>query len=87
MSCLKSFDFIKGFSVDYMHCALLGVSKLLINLWFDPARCRNTLHDLRGDIRWIDKCLSCTQVPSLIRRKPRGISDLKHWKGTLCYFD
>ena len=81
MSCLKSFNFITGFSVEYMHCALLGVSKGLLNLWIDPTRCRDTSHDLRGDIPQLNKLLSFVQVPSLIRRKPRGITDLKHWKG------
>ena len=83
MSCLKSFDFVNGFSVEYMHCALLGVSKLLLNLWTNPARCRGTSHDLRSDIPYLDRCLGCVHVPSLIRRKPRGISDSKHWKGIL----
>ncbi len=82
MTCLKSFDFINGFSVEYMHCSLLGVSKLLLNLWMNPTRCNGTSHNLHGDIVWIDHCLiNNVQVPSLIRRKPRGISVMKHWKG------
>lgn len=30
--CLESFDFIKSSGIDYTHCVLLGVTKLLINL-------------------------------------------------------
>lgn len=74
MSCLKSLDFIKGFSVDYMHCALLGVSKLLLNLWTNPARCRNTDHNLIASIPVMDNRIKCIQVPSMINRKPRGLS-------------
>ena len=61
-------------SVEYMHCALLGVSKLLLSLWTDPARCGGMLHDIRV-------CDDRIKVPSSIRRKPRTVSDLKHWKG------
>lgn len=68
-------------SVEYMHCALLGVSKLLMGLWTDPTRCRDTCHDLRRDIPQLNKLLSQVQVPSSIRRNPRAITDLKHWKG------
>ena len=65
-----------------MHCALLGVSKLLLSLWMDAARCSGTSHDLRADISLLDERISKIEVPSEIRRKPRGISDMKHWKGT-----
>lgn len=68
-------------SVEYMHCALLGVSKLLLSLWTDCARCRDTHHDLRSAIPRLDKVLGGIKVPSVIRRKPRGLSDIKHWKG------
>ena len=80
-TCLKSFDFINGFSVDYMHCTLIGVSKLLLNLWTNSSRCSGTNHNLHSDIPLLDSRLRCVQVPAMIRRKPRGISDVKHWKG------
>lgn len=32
---IPGFDMIKGISVDYMHCVLLGVTKMLMTLWFD----------------------------------------------------
>ena len=76
---LKSFDFIKGMSLDYMHCALLGVSKLLLNLWTDTARCRSTNHNLHADVKILDERIAQITVPSEIRRKPRGISDMKGW--------
>lgn len=83
MSCLKSLHFIKGFSIDYMHCALLGVSKLLLSLWTDPARCRNTDHNLVSSISLIDSHMKGIQVPLMITRKPRGLCELKHWKGQM----
>lgn len=30
---LQYYDFVKSSSIDYMHGVLLGVTKLLINLW------------------------------------------------------
>ena len=70
LSCLKSFDFVKGFSVEYMHCALLGVTKLLLKLWTNPSISRGTSHDLHAVIPMLDNKLSHVQVPSVIRRKP-----------------
>lgn len=31
---LSYYDIIKGTAVDHMHCVLLGVTKLLLSLWF-----------------------------------------------------
>ena len=81
LGCLKSFDLIKGMSPDYMHCALLGVSKMLLHLWTDTSRCRGTLHNLHADVALLDRRIKDIEVPSEIHRKPRGISDLKQWKG------
>ena len=44
---LPSFDVVKGVSVDYVHCVLLGLVRKLLNLWFDnleTARMVCTLH-------------------------------------------
>lgn len=82
MSCLKSLDFVKGFAVDYMHCTLLGVAKLLLNLWTEPSKSHGTEYNLQSAIPIIDDRMKCVKVPVLIRRKPREISNLKHWKGT-----
>ena len=32
---LPGFDIIKGVAVDYMHCVLIGVTKMFMTLWFD----------------------------------------------------
>lgn len=40
ISCMiaaKDFDLINGFTIDYMHCVLLGVTKKLCTLWFDSS--------------------------------------------------
>ncbi len=81
LACIRSLDFVNGISVEYMHCALLGVSKLLLTLWTDSTRCSNTVHDLRYAMPLLDRRINNIKIPSSIRRKPRPISDLKHWKG------
>ena len=75
-------DFIKGNSPEYMHCALLGVSKLLLGLWTDTARSKGKEYNIHKHIPAIDHLISShIETPSEITRKPRGISNLKHWKG------
>jgi len=32
---LSHYDIIKGTGIDYMHCVLLGITKLLLSLWFN----------------------------------------------------
>lgn len=82
---MKHFDFVKGTSPEYMHCALIGVAKLLIGLWTDSAKCMGKGYDIRKHISAIDELMTSRniQTPSEITRKPRGLSDVKHWKGTL----
>ena len=82
LSCLKSFDIVKGMSPDYMHCALLGVTKMLLHMWTDRARSRDSIHDIHFEVHLLDERMSHISVPSEVRRKPRGVSDIKHWKGT-----
>ena len=82
LSCLNSFKIVEEFSPDYMHGALLGVTKLLINLWTAPSKCRGTDHDLHSVVDLLDERIQQMKIPSEIRRSPRGIKDVKHWKGT-----
>lgn len=84
---LQHFNFIKGTSPDYMHCALLGTAKLLVSLWTETARCRGSEHDIRRHIPVIDQLLTTNIVtPAEIIRKPRGLSQLKHWKGMVALY-
>ena len=81
MSCLKSFNFVTGFSIDYMHCVLLGVTKLLLKLWLQPSRNRDNLYSINRHVPELNERLKNVMVPSLIRRKPRSLDEIKHWKG------
>lgn len=79
---LKYYDFIKGASIDYMHCVLLGVTKLLIKLWFSSALSKEDF-SVSHSSELIDKCLVNIKPPSFVTRIPRSISThFKYWKAS-----
>ena len=65
-----------------MHCALLGVARLLLTLWTTSSKCHGTKYDLHLAIVQLDGRITKIQVLSEIRRFPRGIHEMKHWKGS-----
>jgi len=73
----SSYDIINGTAVDYMHCVLIGITKLLMSLWFGSEHSRDPFYIGRS-VSTIDKYLLEIQPPSCITRKPRAIS--KHMK-------
>ena len=75
-------DLVDGIPVDYMHCVLLGVSKLLMTRWFD-----SSYHDqpfyLELQINSIDFKLLQQRPPSEFSRSPRSIQHhQKYWKAS-----
>jgi len=67
---------IQSVSPEYMHLALLGVSKTVLNLWISEP-------DIQSNMAEIERRITNIEVPSEINREPRGLSEMKHWKGTL----
>ena len=69
---LNSFDIIKGFTPDYMHCFLLGVAKqyteYILN-YISPS-----------DYETVDYWLSNVKVPHQVCRLARPLSDRANWK-------
>ncbi|XP_028417094.1 uncharacterized protein LOC114541355 [Dendronephthya gigantea] len=68
---LKHYDIIKGTGIDYMHAVLLGVMKLLLNLWFGTNR--NFPFSISHKINQVDKRLLSIRPPDCISRCPRSI--------------
>ena len=68
---LKHYDIIKGTGIDHMHAVLLGIMKMLLNLWFGTNRSFDfcILHKIRE----ADKRLLSIKPPSSISRCPRSI--------------
>ncbi|XP_046332208.1 uncharacterized protein LOC124115320 [Haliotis rufescens] len=77
---LSSFDYVRSCSVDYMHCVLLGVTKLLLTLWFSSAHAASRF-SLLPYVNSVDNLLCSVKPPSNISRLPRSINEhLKYWK-------
>jgi hypothetical protein len=82
LMCLNSFDYVKGTCIDYMHGVLLGITKLLINLWISPSYSKEDF-SVASFSEVIDSRLLQIKPPSFITRVPRSISShFKYWKAS-----
>ena len=76
---------IKGMSIDYMHCILLGICRLLLRLWVQSSY-HQELWYIGNKINIVDKRLCSIKPPDEIQRTPRSIElTMKFWKGALYY--
>lgn len=76
MSCLvaaKYFDLIFGFSIDYMHCVLLGIVKKLMSLWLDSSNHSKPFYIKKKQQTLLSNRLIKIKPISEIMRKPRSI--------------
>nr|XP_047131573.1 uncharacterized protein LOC124810559 isoform X1 [Hydra vulgaris] len=75
------FDMVTKFPLDYMHLVCLGVVRRIINLCLNgPRSCKlsqNTVNILSDRFFQI-RCY----IPKEFSRKPRSLSDFRHWKAT-----
>lgn len=69
MDTLRGFDMIRGFSIDYVHCVLLGVCRQLFRLWLET-KYRHELWYIGNKISELDSRLSAIHPPSEIERTP-----------------
>jgi len=68
-------------SVDYMHLVLLGVSRLLLRLWFDSKH-HKELWYIGPRLHHVDEQLCAIRVPDEFKRIQRSLKGtLKFWKG------
>lgn len=69
--------------MDYMHCVLLVVARLLLRLWFSSKH-HQELWYIGSQIVEVDNRLCAIHPPNEIQRTPRSISQtVKYWKGNL----
>ena len=79
---LKSYSFVHSTSIDYMHCVLLGISKLLITLWFSATHASEGFSLIKF-VDIVDERLLRIQPPNYITRIPRTVSNhFKYWKAS-----
>ena len=77
---LQHYDIIQGTAIDYMHCILLGVMKLLLSLWFGSKHKRRAFY-IRTHRDLIDKCIKEIRAPLVISHIPRTIGQrFKYFK-------
>lgn len=78
---VPKFDLVRGVAVDYMHCVLLGVTRLLLRLWFDSSHHREPWY-IGKEVAEVDARLCAIRPPDEISRTPRSIQrTVKYWKG------
>lgn len=80
MAGFKYFDMVDGYCVDYMHCALLGLVKMLLKFWLDPPYFKKPFHINEENANILDARLLSIRPTSEISRKPRSLRDRKHYK-------
>ena len=69
---LDSFDIIKGFCPDYMHCMLAGVATQFTEYFIREMT--------KNDIAELDDLLLKLKVPDQIGRLSRPLTERKYWK-------
>lgn len=83
VSCMIAayeFDLINGFSIDYLHCALLGVTRLLMNLWLNTENHTKPFYISKNRQIVLSNRILAIKPMSEITRKPRSVSERKDYK-------
>ncbi|XP_064481550.1 uncharacterized protein LOC135394638 [Ornithodoros turicata] len=80
---LRTFDLVWGFTVDYMHCVLQGVTKQFAELWF--ASCHSEERFYIGSpatLSVVNRRLLSIRPPHCFTRLPRSITERSFWKAS-----
>ena len=80
LSTIPHYDLIRGTSIDYMHCVLLGVCKQVIKLW-TQSKYHKELRYIGNNTVDVNERLLAIKPPCEIQRTPRSFESLKYWKG------
>ncbi|XP_075531803.1 uncharacterized protein LOC142564620 [Dermacentor variabilis] len=78
---LLGFDIVWGFSPDYMHCVLLGVTRQFMELWLSGVWAPHYIGSPQC-VRTIDQRLCAIKPPLCITRLPRSVQLRKFWKAS-----
>lgn len=83
ISCMiaaYNFDLVNGYSIDYMHCALLGVTKKLLDLWLNAENHSEPFYISKKRQVVLSSRIVSIRPVSEISRKPRSIFERKDFK-------
>ena len=68
--------------IDYMHCVLLGIVKMLLRLWFLKEH-SSALFNISNRVKEVDRRLEEIKYPNEISRCPRALEfHLKYYKAS-----
>lgn len=80
LSVIPNYNVIQGNVIDYMHCVLLGITKMLLKLWFDSEHA-GELWYCGTKVQEADAKLLQVRPPNVISRIPRSIQQHRsYWK-------
>ncbi|XP_064463127.1 uncharacterized protein LOC135374052 [Ornithodoros turicata] len=83
LSLLPHFDPVWGYSVDYMHCALLGVSRQFTELLLSSSSYDKRFYiGSTASVERIDKRLLSISPPHCFTRLPRSVRERSNWKAS-----
>lgn len=80
LSAAKGFDLTNGFSIDYMHCILLGIMNRLFDLWLNSVNHKQPYYIKRKSQDILKKRILSIKPTSEITRKPRSITERADFK-------
>ena len=81
-SMVPNYNILEGNTVDYMHCVLLGVTKMLLKLWFDSEHSKEMWY-CGTKVQSADSKLLQIKPPINITRTPRSIQHHRnYWKAS-----
>lgn len=76
----STLDMVASFPVDYMHCVLEGVTRMLMRAWFDSKN-HTAPYYIGCHVKEIDTRLLKQRPPNEFSRPPRSIKKhFKYWK-------
>lgn len=82
LSVVPKYDLVRGTAVDYMHGVLLGVTRMLLSLWFGSEH-HTELWYCGHQVQLCDNRLASIKPPCFVTRTPRSISKHRnYWKAS-----
>lgn len=80
---LPGFDIITGVTIDYMHCVLLGITKMMLTLWTDRTYSAQPWSLGLDKIKKLEQRYLGIKPPNVITRTPRSLlKNLAHFKAS-----
>lgn len=84
---LPGFDIITGVTIDYMHCVLLGITKMVLTLWTDKSYSAQPWYLKPDKIKKLEERYLAIQPPNVITRTPGSLlKNLAHFKASELLF-